>query len=67
MILLYIPYANFKSFLDHIISLGLPKEYLNSHNCSFDINIVIIPTIWALHVVAEAAAFRVNILKELSI
>ena len=38
----------------------MPKEYSNSHNCSFDINIVIIPTIWSLHVGAEAAAFRVN-------
>ena len=37
---LYIPYANFKLFLDHIISLRLPKECLNSHKCSFDINIV---------------------------
>ena len=45
MIFLYIPYANFKLFLKHINSLRLPKEYLNSHNCLFDINIVKIPTI----------------------
>ena len=44
-IFLYIPFANFILIVDHIISLRLPKEYLNSHNCSFDINIVIIPTI----------------------
>ena len=42
---LYIPLANFKSFSNHIISLRLPKEYLNSHNCSFDIDIVKISTI----------------------
>ena len=42
---IYIPYANFELFLNNIIGLRLPKEYLNSHNCSFDINIVIIPTI----------------------
>ena len=24
-----------------IIKLKLPQEYLNSHNCSFDINIVV--------------------------
>ena len=34
----------------------LPKEYLNSHNCSFDNNKIIIPIIWSLHVGAEAAA-----------
>ena len=45
MIFLYIPYANFKLFFDHIIRLRLPKEYLNSHNCSFDIDIVKISTI----------------------
>ena len=60
MIFLYIPYANLKFFLDHIISLWLPKEYLNSHNCSFDISIVKIPTILSLHVGAEAAALRVK-------
>ena len=58
---LYMPYANFKLFLDYIISLRFPKEYLNSHNCSFDINIVKISTILSLPVGAEAAAFRVNI------
>ena len=59
---IYIPYINFKLFLDHIISLWLPQKYLNSHNCSFDINIVKISTIWSLHVGTETAAFMVNIL-----
>ena len=45
MIFLYIPYENFKLFLDRITSLRLPKEYPNSHDCSFDINIVKISTI----------------------
>ena len=40
MIFFYIPYAYFKLYLDCIVSLRLPKEYLNFHNCSFDINIV---------------------------
>ena len=53
-------YINFKLFFDHIISLRLPKGYLNSHNCSFDINIVKIPTIWSLYVGAEPAAFSVK-------
>ena len=46
----------------HIISLRLPKEYINYHNCSFDINIVNIPTI-SLHVEAEEAALglRINV------
>ena len=61
MIFIYIPYANFKLVLDHIISLRLPKEYLNSDNCSFDINIVKIPTIRSLHVGAEAGAFRIKL------
>ena len=38
--MIFFIHANFKLLIDHIVSLRLPKEYLNSHNCSFDINIV---------------------------